>query len=359
MKNPVRHIGCPTCGGTLAFLEGERICACPSCGTRSVVEIKDLIPKYAFEPNLDEKAAKIAAQRLLSDKRLAPDIKKLARFYDAGLYYLPIYELTSQRTGKFITKEIVKLEDRNLERFQANVLLRDIHHQAPAVKLGDWGIENIHLEKLRQLKATKPYDPAKLEKNAHVFDVTIRPEATDLDTQSLSSTFPGDETKLLRKRLRLVFCPVWLIKYTYRNRLYRLVFDAVTGQALFGRAPARDTERIPLMVACLALFTFPISRIIRSLFAGSLQQMGGIFILLSIPLFLLFTFGVSILSLAWNQFRYSGELVWRGENTSIERVNEPPVTKLERLARLLLSVLEEALSGMELETKENRWYGKW
>ena len=359
MKNPVRHIGCPSCGGTLAFLEGERICVCPACGTRSIVEIEDHVPKYVLEPNMDEKAAKIAAQRLLSDNRLAPDVKKLARFYDAGLYYLPIYEFTSQRAGKFVTREIVKLQDGNFEKFQANVLLRDIHHQAPAVKLGDWGIENIHLEKLRQLKAIKPYDPAKLEKKALVFDATIRPGSTDLETQSLSQTFPGDETKLLRKRLRLVYCPVWLIKYTYRNRLYRLVFDAITEQILFGRAPARDTERIPLMVACLAFFTFPISRIIRSFFVGSVQQMGQIFVLLSIPLFLVFTFAVSIFSLAWNQFRYSGELVWRGETAAIERVNEPPVTGLERFARLLMSVVEEALSGIKVETKANRWYGQW
>ena len=358
MKNPVRHIGCPSCGGTLAFMEGERICTCPSCGSRSIVEIENYIPKYVFEPNLDMKAAKLAAQRLLSDKRLVPDIKKLARFYDAGLYYLPIYEFTSQRAGKFITMEVGKQEEVSLEKYSANVLLRDIHHQAPAVRLGDWGIENIHLEKLRQLKPAKPLDPAKLEKKAHVFDTTIPPESSDLAKQSVSPTLSGDETKLLRERLRLIFCPVWLIKYTYRNRLYRLVFDAVTGQVLFGRAPARDTERIPLMVGSMAFVTFPISRIIRSLIVGSVLQMGLIFVLASIPLFLLFTFAVVLLSLAWSQFRYSGELVWRGETAAVERVNEPPETKLERLARLMLSGIEEALSGVKIE-RANRWYGQW
>jgi len=354
----VRHLSCPSCGGTLAFKEGSRVSTCPSCGSRSIVEIQDHIPKYVIEPNLDLKAAKVAARRLLSDEKLAPDIKKQARFYDAGLYYIPIYELTAQRVGKLVTVDIVREHEVTKETTKANVIMRDIQHQAPAVKLGEWGIENIRLNKLRQIKPLESFDPTKLEKDSHVFDSTMPAAATELGRKGLGSSLGGDETRLLKEKIKLVFCPVWLIKYTYRNRLYRLVLDGVTGKVLFGRAPARDTERIPIMIAALLFITYPIAQIIRGIVTGSIAKWGEFLIMISIPAFIVFTAAVFLLAMAWNQFRYSGEVVWRGDTVEIERVNKPPETRPERMARLMMSFLDTALAEIKVE-RENRWYGTW
>ncbi len=358
MKSNVRHLSCPSCGGTLAFKEGERISVCPSCGTRSLIEIKDHIPKYVIEPDLDLRAAKSAARRLLAGEKPAPDIKKAAGFYSAGLYYLPFYEMTAQRVGKMTTKDIVRKYDVTMEEYKANVIIRDIQHQAPAVRLGEWGLENIHLDKLRQLKSIKPFDPAKLEKDAHVFDSDLPVEATEIGKPISSIFVANDETKLLRKNIRLVFCPVWLIKYTYHNRLYRLVIDGVTGKVLFGRAPARDSERIPIMIGTLAVLTYPIARAVKLAATGSLPEVGGLLLVLSIPIFLILMFFVYLLAMAWNQFRYSGEVVWRGEHVDIERVNKPPETALERLGRTMSSIWESTMEGIEIE-RGNRWYGPW
>ena len=360
MKSSVRHLSCPTCGGTLGMSEGEGATICPSCKTRSLVKIKGHIPKYAIEPELDLRAAKLAAQRILAGNNLAPDIKKSARFYDAGLYYLPMYELTAERVGRFVSTEVVRQNEVTTEKKSANVLIRDIHFQAPALKLGEWGLENIHLEKLRQLKPIKPFDSGKIEKDAHVFDSTIPPENADIGDHKFLSQVPGDETRLLKKNLRIVFCPVWLIKYTYHNRLYRLVIDGVTGKILFGRGPARDTERIPVMLGAIALLTFPLARSIRFLFtmSNNAEQAGSMILLASVLSLPLLTFFMFVLAMAWNQFRYSGEIVWSGDLVDVERVNKPPETFIEKLARKMAELMEHTMENIEIK-RTNRWYGEW
>lgn len=355
MKGAVCHISCPSCGATLALLEGKRVCTCSACGTRSLVEIKDMIPKFAIEPELNLQEAKLAAIKLLAKQNLAADLKKAAKFYDAGLYYLPIYELGAQRVGKMTVREIIRKNEFLITKEKATVLLSDIQFQSPAVKLGDWGIEDIKLEKLRQIKPMKPFDSGKLEKDAHVFDSTLPPDAAGVTGARFSTSVAGDETKFLRVNLRIVFCPVWLIKYSYHNRLYRIVIDAVTGAVLFGRAPAGDVERIPAMIAALAVMTYPLSRAARFLFTGNAMDITGFIIFLAVPLFLLLTFFVIIVAMAWNQFRYSGEVVWRGERIEVERLNKPPETGMEKLAGVMLSFIASSASEIKL-MKSNRWY---
>ncbi len=357
MRSTVKHISCPSCGGTLASTEGSRTSKCPSCGGRNLVEIEGHVPKYRFEPEVDLKTAKLTAQRRLREGKLAPDITRKARFYDAGLYYIPIYQMTAQRVGKLVTRDVKRQYDVSYEEEKANVLLRDIHHQAPAVKLGEWGVENIDLSKLRQIKPVKPFDRSKLEKDAHVFDSTISPESAGIGKAVLSD-IAGDDSRLLRKSLSVVYCPVWLVKYTYRNRLYKLVIDGVTGNILFGRAPARDTERIPVMLAALAFLTLPIARYTKLFITGDVHDMAQGIIFLSIPLGIITLLGLFFLAFAWNQFRYSGELVWRGDEPSVERVNKPPETALEKLAREIVSTIDYTFSEVSVE-RSNRWYGLW
>lgn len=357
MKSAVRHISCPSCGGTLVSMEGRRTSKCPSCGGRNLVEIEGHVSKYYFEPELDLNAAKLTAQRRLRYDKLAPDITRKARFYDAGLYFIPLYQMTAQRVGKLVTRDVKRQYDVSYEEEKANVLLRDIHHQAPAVKLGEWGVENIDLGKLRQAKPLKPFDRSKLDKKAHVFDSVISPESAGIGRAVLSD-IAGDESRLLRKNLSIIYCPVWLVKYTYRNRLYKLVINGITGDILYGRAPARDTERIPIMLAALAFLTLPIARYVKLFITGDVHDMAQGIIFLSIPLGIVTLLGLFFLAFAWNQFRYSGEVVWRGGEPSVERVNKPPETALEKLARGIVSAIDYTFSEVTVE-RSNRWYGLW
>lgn len=363
MKTHIDHFGCKGCGGTLGMKDGQRVVTCDYCGVRNLVSIEDHVPRYVISPVLSLDDAKRRAMRLTHEKGLPLDLPSESRFHDAGLYYLPIYEMTGVRTGKIIQTDVKRVPTgfggalRTVENSKATVLINDVLFSAPAARLGDWGIENVPLEKQRQVQTVKPFDAGRLEKDAVIFDPNIPPSKFEDSKSALEGYLPGDQTRIAQKSLSIIFTPAWLIKYSYHNRLYRIVIDAVLGDVLFARAPAGDTDRIPLMLLITFLFSYPTARLARALLLGQFQfaQAVATVWVFSIPILLFLSIMLLGLAMAWNQFRYSGEMVWRGETREVERVNKPPETKIEKIARAVASVITAGI-GEAIKIRANRWY---
>lgn len=344
---------------------GQRIVMCDYCGIKNLTLIDNYVQRYRLSPQISLQEAKRLTLRLLKDKEMAQDITNNARFYSAGLYYLPVYEMTAVRAGKIIQRDIKKINngfggERIKETFRANVLMSDIYWNTPAAKLSEWGIENISLEKIRREKKLEPFDPSQLEKEAHFFDADIPPETVDTSHGLFEGYLAGDQSKLAQKSIKLVYTPVWLIKYTYHERLYKVVIDAVTGETLFARAPASDKDRVPLMLLVIFLLSYPIGRTVRFFALGgfsplAMQMKISTLYFFSIPFFIFFCFLLIAFAVAWNQFRYSGELVINGRTRYIERLNKPPETKIEKMARSVADLLS---SGIDKAYKKanKRWY---
>lgn len=365
MRPRIEYFGCKNCGAPLAMKNGQRIVICDYCGIKNLVLIENYVQRYRLSPQIPLQEAKRLTVRFLNDKELARDLPANARFYSAGLYYLPVYEMTAVRAGKIIQRDIKKINDgfggeRIKESFRANVLMSDIYWNAPAAKLTEWGIENINLEKIRKEKALEPFDPSQLEKGAHFFDADIPPETLDTSHGNFEGYLAGDQSKLTQKAIKLVYTPVWLIKYTYHERLYKVVIDAITGEVLFARAPASDNDRVTLMLIVIFLLAYPIARTLRYLVLGgfsatALQMKLTSIYFFSLPFFILFCFLLIASAVAWNQFRYSGELVVNGDTRYIERLNKPPETKIEKLARTVADMLSAGIDSA-YKRANKRWY---
>jgi len=343
--------------------DGERVVKCQFCGVRNLVIIEDHIPRYVIPPVLSLDQAKARAIHLTREKGLPADLPDQSRFYDAGLYYIPLYEMTGIRTGKFIQTNVKTVPTgfgggmRKVEHRQATVLMNDVYFSAPAAKLGEWGIENVPLEKQRQAQSLKPFDPGRLERDAIIFDPNVPASKFEAEKDGFEGYLLGDQTRIAERDMKIIFTPVWLIKYTYHNRLYRIVIDAVLGEVLFARAPAGDTDRIPLMMLITFLLCYPLARLARALLTGSflfVQAVATVWAF-GIPLLILLSLALLGLALAWNQFRYSGEMVWRGETREVERVNKPPETKIEKVARVFSNLVSSGLEKM-INARANRWY---
>lgn len=361
MKTKIVYFGCKNCGAPLAMKDGQRVIICDYCGIKNLVFIENYAQRYRLPPQISLQEAKRLTVKFLKDKELAQDLSTNARFYSAGLYYLPVYEMTAVRAGKIIQRDIQRINDgfggeRIKETFRANVLMSDIYWNAPAAKLIEWGIENIHLEKIRREKAIEPFDPSQLEKGSHFFDVDVSPETLNTSHGFFEGYLAGDQSKLTQKSIKLAYTPVWLIKYTYHGRLYKIVIEAVTGKILFARAPATDKDRVSLMLAIIFLITYPIARAIRFLAFGDFSPLGiQNLYFFSIPFLILLCILLLAFAVAWNQFRYSSEVVISGETRHTEMLNKPPETKIEKLARSVADLLTSGIDSAYKKTNR-RWY---
>ncbi|MBN2549247.1 MAG: hypothetical protein JXB15_08825, partial [Anaerolineales bacterium] len=60
----------------------------------------------------------------------------------------------------------------------------------------------------------------------------------------------------LRQRFALVYHPLWVIRYLYRQRAFQVVVDGYTGRVLYGKAPGNTLYRAAALVGGAAAGAF-------------------------------------------------------------------------------------------------------
>jgi hypothetical protein len=167
-----------------------------------------------------------------------------------------------------------------------------------------------------------------------------------------------DKTQFMEKRIRRVFYPIWRIRYRYKNRLYWATLDGVTGRIMALRAPQDDRQRLKWLLGSSVVVSFVVGKLLRLILLSIAHGgLGAVFALLGIAPVLLgvfFFFGVcfsvAVLVVAWEQFRYPGELVITGGNVEVVKLKPPGENRA-------LIWLWRAIEQMEKVTssRRSRW----
>ncbi len=282
------HLGCPACGGTLSVAEGQRVCDCRYCGGKSLVLAPNAVPRYVVGEAIDREGAVAAARRALRHPEAPKPVQERTRFDTLALCYIPFYEATAIRLGTIFVRERVKppaplgedergggaldrwLADPGEVREDTKVLEHDVLRIGPACELPELGIDRIGLAGLRQAGSPQPlstFDPVALQSRAVVFAPTL-PAERFLEETTWRMPSWHDATRYVEARLKLLYYPVWQVRYRYRGRLYELAVDGLTGELLRGSAPREEPWSATPMAAGLALGTLGLGRIVRWVVAG-------------------------------------------------------------------------------------------
>ena len=110
---------------------------------------------------------------------------------------------------------------------------------------------------------------------------------------------------MLRPRLGLVYYPLWVTRYEYRQRNYQVVVDGVGGKVLYGKAPGNIFYRAAMLVGGMALGTFILvnGTILAGLAVGSSSDDDSAFLVL-LPI----AIGIGLAITAYRAFRYGEEV---------------------------------------------------
>lgn len=158
--------------------------------------------------------------------------------------YLPFWKSTTRVAGWVCGYEERRHTDQKgnvtVEKIPKEVMvLQDFVFSEIACDPGDLGIRTMKnfagettfadFEEIPTFESTTSKDDAithgvndslaKARANAHVPKVTL------------------DTLKAFSKGLTMIYYPVWVVRYNYRDRMYMDTVDGVTGQVLSGRAP--------------------------------------------------------------------------------------------------------------------------
>ena len=284
---------CQECGANVVFAENVTATKCTFCGSSRIQEQSEdqnaIRPESLVPFAIDKKTANEHFSTWLGKLWFRPnDLKQLAKVQEvngvyvpfwtfdadvdsrwtaeAGYYYYPEEEYTTEENGQTVTKT------------------RQVQHTRwePA-----WGQRNDHYDDL--LVCASKGLPDELARKLHTFDTTQlvpyspgflagwRAEAYAIDLQNgfssaqqimegeqekrCGSDVPGDTHRSLSVNntfshvtFKHVLLPLWIAAYRYNNDVYRFLVNGQTGEVV-GKAPWSVFKIVLLILIIAALIT--------------------------------------------------------------------------------------------------------
>jgi len=359
------HLKCPACGGLLSS-RGERVLACKYCGERSLVLIPDWMPSCYLKPRLDIVGARRAMVSLFKNPDVETGMLKTAHLESAELFFVPLYHLQARRVGSFLVKpqsqnlrqsqrqviansssltyheswkEVRALEKLMNQKPDTKIIISDVHRSVPAVRVEEWGLDSLDPERivLDAKSGYQAYNREQMDRMSTVLEPAVSAEERVDQIFKMNELISTDQTEIVDRRIDLVYYPVFRMRWRYQQKSFATTIDAITGQLLFARAPARQRARVLWLLLVSAAVGFSAGKILATLkffIITGVFGLSAMFILATILLF--------FVAFGWNMFRYSAELVLQTDNVSVEFIGRPPETIFEKMAGKMGEVMIQA-----------------
>jgi hypothetical protein len=295
----------------LQIPEGVRIIRCPFCDLRSLVRGDRGVLRYQVPRRLDRQQALDKARGFLRGLDRAPALAQRANFTDLFVVYLPFWSEWAEVAAWFFGKKKVGSgKNRRLVPKEVRLMGTRSWNQA-ACDVQEFGVRDVSLAG----QALEAFEAEALHADGMVFEpVAAAGEAWaeaaaavdgDVRHESGLDVIASERIERLRTRRALVYFPLWVARYTFRERAYQIVIDGTNGSVLYGKAPGNIWFRAAALVLGFALGALIL--VDGTALAGKLalgSEDSDSFLIVLIPIAL---GGVLMLS-AYRRFRF-GELL--------------------------------------------------
>ena len=252
-------LACPNCQGRLKIADGVRIIRCPFCDLRSLVRGERGVMRYQAPRRLDRAAALEKVKGYLRGLDRAPGLSRRASFTDLFVVYLPFWsEWAEIGAWVFGKKQVGSGKSRRLEPREVRLLGRRNWNQA-ACDVHEFGVNDISLAG-QQLEA---FDPDVLHADGMVFEPVTAGGAAwaeaslsideDVRAEAKLDQIASAHIHRIGGRRALVYYPLWVARYTFRERSYQVVVDGTDGKVLYGKAPGNIWFRAAALIAGFAV----------------------------------------------------------------------------------------------------------
>lgn len=299
---------CPECSGIVPVKEGERLVTCPYCGLYSLIQGEQGTRRWQVNRRVERDKARQSVGSFFSGVKKARDLKKQAEIQDMFLVYLPYWRVRADVAGWLFGR--VRKDKDETKPVEVQVF-EEMQWADAALDVSEYGVHQVTLAQ-NQLE---PYHKEALHAEAIVFEPTeshtdALAEAHDhfiyrgRSKQRLDSTY-FEKFHFLHEQLAIVYYPLWVARYSYHQRHYQVVVDAVNNEVLYGKAPGNIFYRAAALVAGLAAGNFVLvnGTILAAMaFSESSDDDGLALLLLPIAL------GIILIAAGYRAFRYGEEV---------------------------------------------------
>ncbi len=237
-------MSCPSCGGALDIEEGESVVNCRYCDSMLFIEGDKGVQTIAFKNKTDQQRVMQAAEAWWRKGLKARDLKKVGKVSEVYPIYLPFWSTTTKVAGWVCGYEERTHSDgkgnTRTERIPKEVMvLQDARYSQIACDPGDLGIRS-----LRNFSGERSIEDFTMiptfETTSSVDDAKRLAEAEAMEMARRGSGVPHitfERIYAIPRKMSVIYYPIWVVRYAYRDRMYVVTVDGVTGQVLSGRAP--------------------------------------------------------------------------------------------------------------------------
>ncbi len=302
-------LACANCGGMVPIPEGQPVVKCPFCEQRALVQGERGLRRYQMPRRVDRETALETLRGFLSGNwAIARDAKRRARLSEAFVAYVPFWTVWARVLGWVFGKEKVG-SGKNKRYVPREVkIAQQMNWNQAACDIGEFGVNQIIMPR----DQVEPFDPEALHETGMVFEpIGSQTEAENAARDSFmerAKNMSGVDRisqgfyRLVRRKIGLVYYPLWVMRYLYRGRAFQVVVDGYSGRVLFGRAPGDTLFRAGVLVAGMligAIIAVDVAALLfLAAFEGSDNGELALFALGAIVA------GFAIMVAAYRRFRY-------------------------------------------------------
>jgi hypothetical protein len=299
----VSGLNCPACGGALEITEGRATASCGYCESVHIISGDSGIPRFYIKEEATKEKLKRAAFKWFGTKDKATDLQDNYKVDEIFIVYAPFYRVTCHALGWILGRTDNKPGTENDFDTVERKVNRFFDWNTPACDLGELGVEWVELEG----NNIYPFINAEMQKRGIVFTPTLPPDEPMKNAQYyfedtaraesgiMQATFK--KLHLLKLKMSIVYYPLWVFRYRYKNHIYQIVFDALTGAMLSGSAPGNNKLRI---LAHLGSTFFGMLFMTTAMKSGdSAIAFWGVII------------AIALMYLGYKRFRYGKEVVYK------------------------------------------------
>lgn len=258
---------CASCGGTVDVQEGRTNVECRYCGTPQAVVGDRGVARVMVLNRLERNHASDTVRRWLNKGiRKDPALKKEAKVEEAFLAWFPFVRARLDAIGWILGIKTRREKRGNRwvteKRPVEHAIEREADFTMPAADMAEFGVHRVDLSGDEVL----PLDDDLLRSRGMVFrpSRSLEEIGDRLRERALSQAEQNhrlDRTSFswlasVRRRVALVYYPLWVIRYGFRGKTYQVLVDAEDGSLAYGKAPGNHLWRAFCLVASCAGASF-------------------------------------------------------------------------------------------------------
>jgi hypothetical protein len=315
-KKPARRkvltgLTCGSCGGTVDVHEGLTNVECRYCHTpQAMLGERGVIRVMVLNRLERQNASEVIRRWFRRGIRKDPALKKEARFQEAFLAWFPFVRARLDVVGWVLGIREKKRKRGNRWETVREPVERQVESAVdltmPAADMAEFGVHRVDLAG----DEVRPLDEQLLRGRGMVFrpSRSLEEAAAALGESALEEI--KRENRLdhvsfswlaqVRRRVALVYYPMWVVRYGFRGQTYQVLVDAEGGGVAYGKAPGNHLYRAFSLVAATAGACFVGTTILQHA-SGLLQSENGLIGLGVVGLAL-----AGLVYWGYSQFRHGG-----------------------------------------------------